>query len=108
MLDYIDLISRHWVAAMSSDQDKEQVIAQLLDALEKKWPAHWYDEVVEDIANKLQIEGLDVVAYRSHNLNDWQRITAYFSDPNSAMTAIRAVIHNGLVDSFKPRQNYAK
>ena len=103
MADYIALLTKHWNDAIETEEDRKQIVQQLVDALEKKWPAHKYDRVIEEIACELHIEGLDIIAYRNRNLNNWQQITSYFSGHEAAMSAIRTTIYNGLVDSFKPR-----
>ena len=96
----LDILRAHWGHVTASPEDAATAISGLIDALEREWEPHLFDRIVDDIAASLSLSDFDPVKYRGTRLEEWRKITEFFSDRTSAEVAIRRAIHQEMTMKF--------
>jgi hypothetical protein len=96
----VGLLHRTWTAVTSEDDDAEIGKAQLQMAVDREWPAHRFDRLLEEAAARAGLESLDIVAYRTTRLTRWQELAKFFVDSQDAEQALRRAILRELEDIF--------
>lgn len=89
-----------WKRSVDSTEDRALSIEQLKMAVDRNWPAHEFDPLVEEAAMALGISGLDIPKFRGAHLDSWRSYLEFFHDTQTARVAIAAVIHNELEARF--------
>ncbi len=95
-----DAITSTWIKLCTVQDEKATVVAALLDALDRQWPPHHFDRVIEEVASEHDLKGLDVVAYRKLKIDGWQKLIACFEERTAAEEAIKRVIRADLIGTF--------
>lgn len=89
--------------SISSDQDDKEVFLESLSlAFNNDWPAYLFDELVERSALSIGLKDFDATGFRKHkgNVDNWRKISALFSDRESAKEAVERAIKRGLISIF--------
>ncbi len=96
----LDIVCSHWSRVISSPEDAVTAVRGLIDALEREWEPHVFDAMVEEVAISLGLLDFDPVKYRGVRLDDWRKITEFFSDRTSAEAALRRAVKQEMVIKF--------
>lgn len=102
MIAAFDILCRHWDSVTESPEDAITAVQGLINAMEREWEPHLFDRMIEEVAKSLGLLDLDPVKYRATRLEEWRKITDYFSDRISAEVAIRRAIEQEMVMKFGP------
>ena len=84
----------------SNEEDAASVIQELVLAIDREWPPHEFDRMVETAATDIGLVGLDCVKYRDSRLKSWQELVGFFASREHAEAAIDAAISNELKQLF--------
>lgn len=95
-----NVIASTWIGLCKNQDQKKAIVATLLDVLNKQWPAHHFDRVIEEVASGHDIIGLNVVEYRKLKIEGWQKLIACFEERDAAEEAIKRVIGADFVGTF--------
>ena len=93
-------ISKMWTTLTASEEDTENVVRDLIASVERYWPAHCFDRMLESATAEIGLEGLDCVAYRSSRLDNWRKIVDFFDTRDHARTGVYAAICRELEHTF--------
>jgi hypothetical protein len=83
-----------------SAEDCAAVIKDLIVAIEREWPPHVFDRMVESVADEIGLRGFDCVKYRGSRLDRWRELVGFFEDREHAEVAMRAAICRELEQLF--------
>lgn len=98
MVEAINLLNNTWVGLNTADP--EMAVLRMLETIERSWPAHVFDGMVEAAVAELSINGFDVVAYRKIHLEGWVKLAGCFSDRAQADLELRNAIRSELKITF--------
>ena len=101
--DAVTILKERWVLNNIDADDRVIAVQQLLASIDREWPAHLFDRVIESQAEKIGILGIDVVGFRKLRLDDWKKITRLFDNRSHAEIAISRLITNELLEKFGPK-----
>jgi hypothetical protein len=96
----VDLLHQAWAAVTIDDEDARSGKEQLQLAVQREWPAHNFDRLVEEAVIRVGLESFDIVAYRVTRIARWQELTKFFSDSQDAERALRRAIFRELESLF--------
>jgi hypothetical protein len=66
--------------ALDSQDDGPRLVEELKKRLDRNWDAYLFDGYVSRACDRLGYSGLDVVAFRQRNLDQWRRVVAVAED----------------------------
>lgn len=75
-------------------------MAGLVEAVNRQWPAHLFDRMLEDAATELGILGMDYPVYRGMRIDDWKKLAECFQSREHAEMALRRAIRIDLGAKF--------
>jgi hypothetical protein len=96
----LNILCDRWEVLVNSSEDAESAIQDLIGAINREWPAHLFDRIIEDASALLDLPDLDSAAYRKMRLDDWRRITDLFTERVSAEAAVKRAIIQELTMKF--------
>jgi hypothetical protein len=92
----ITLLRSRWERLTANAEDAATAIHDLMVTIDREWPPHIFDRIVEDAAGEIGLQGLDVVKYRQSRLDRWRELVGFFESREHAETAMRAAIRREL------------
>jgi len=98
VIEAIDLLTNRWVDL--SVADPEMAASRMLETIERNWPAHVFDGMVEGAVADLNIHSFDAAAYRKLHLDRWVKLAGCFSDRSQAELELRNAIRSELSATF--------
>lgn len=96
----LSILCDHWEAIIASPEDSGVAIQRLVAAVDRDWPAHMYDRMIDEAASRLGLAGLNPVAFRQQRLDDWRKIASLFADRAAAEAALARAIQQELEAKF--------
>ena len=89
-----------WHQVTASEEDAVAVVKDLMIAVDREWPPHLFDRIVEDAARDIGLGGLDSAKYRESRLDRWRELTNCFESREHAEAAISVAIRRELERLF--------
>lgn len=89
-----------WMELTKNGETRSNAVTALLDAVDRQWPAHLFDRMLEDAAADLGLVGMDYPVYRGMRIEGWKKLTECFSTREDAEAALRRAIRADLISSF--------
>jgi hypothetical protein len=86
----------------SSPEDRETILKDLGQRLNRDWEAHQFDRMIEDAASRLG-ERINARAFRERRLNDWRRFLAALPEEADAELEMERLIDGEIADHFRSR-----
>jgi hypothetical protein len=71
-------LTKKWVQVTANKEDAGSVVSELMIAIDREWPPHAFDRMIEDAASDIGLSGLDCVKYRESRLDRWRELTGFF------------------------------
>jgi hypothetical protein len=96
----INLICDTWETMISCPEDAEVAVQDLLNVIDREWPGHLFDNMIEEASASIGLSDIDAVTYRNGRLNDWRAITELFAERVSAEAAVKRAILQELTLKF--------
>jgi hypothetical protein len=96
------LIER-WRAIVGNKEDSARVIADLIMTIDREWPPHAFDRMIENAAIEIGLSGLDFVKYRETRLAKWRELAGFFESREHAEVAMNSAIRSELEQLFGRR-----
>lgn len=75
-------------------------IARMLESINRYWPPHMFDSLVEETARDIGLPPFDAVAFRRPRQEQWSALASLFSTRDDAADALRRVIRADLERVF--------
>jgi hypothetical protein len=92
-----------WNQVTADKDDAASVVGDLVLAIDREWPPHAFDRMLETAANDIGLSGLDCVKYRQSRLEKWRELTGFFESREHAEAAMSAAIRRELESVFGNR-----
>ena len=96
----VERLLHKWAEVIASKEDAQIVIDELILAIDRDWPPHAFDRIVEAAASEIGLSGLDYVKYRESRLERWREIVGFFETREHAQSAIASAIRIELEQLF--------
>jgi hypothetical protein len=96
----IDRLVEKWNQVTADKDDAASAVGDLMLAIDREWPPHAFDRMVETAANDIGLSGLDYVKYRQSRLKEWRELTGFFESRDHAEAAMSAAIRRELEHVF--------
>jgi hypothetical protein len=81
-------------------EDATSIVQELIIAIDREWPPHVFDRLVEGAAANIGLLRLDCVKYRDSRLERWRELVSFFECREHAEAAISAAILQELQQLF--------
>jgi hypothetical protein len=91
----------------SEKEDAATAVTDLMIAVDREWPPHVFDRMIESAASNIGLSGLDYLRYRESRLERWRELTGFFEGREHAETALNAAIRQELEELFGNRATMA-
>jgi hypothetical protein len=92
-----------WNHVISVKEDAASMVSDLMVSIDREWPPHAFDRIVERAAIEIGLSGLDHVKYRESRLERWRELTGFFETREHAEAAISVAIRRELEVLFGGR-----
>jgi hypothetical protein len=76
--DAIRRLIERWHQATAAKEDAGTVVKELGITIDREWPAHVFDRLVETAARDIGLDGLDCSKYRESRVDSWRRLISFF------------------------------
>ena len=96
----VERLLRKWGEVTASEDDAASIVRELVIAVDREWPPHTFDRIVEAAAAHIGLSGLDYVKYRENRLGRWRELVGYFKTREHAEAAISSAIRVELEQLF--------
>jgi len=96
----IESVANKWRQMTTSKEDAEPAIMELNLIVDREWPPHDFDRMVESAAIEIGLKGLDCVKYRESRLDGWRQLVTLFETREHAQAAVNAAIRRELQRVF--------
>jgi hypothetical protein len=96
----IERLVRKWSELTASGDDAPSIIKELVIAIDREWPPHAFDRIVEAAAAQIGLSGLDSIKYRESRLERWRELVGFFETREHAELAITTAIRVELEQLF--------
>lgn len=96
----IRLLSEKWRLTTAITEDRAAIVQNLITTIDREWPPHAFDRIVEGAVEKIGLQGFDCVKYREHRLNDWRVLVGFFETREDSEAAMTMAIHRELEQRF--------
>jgi hypothetical protein len=90
--DAIRCLIERWHQATAVKEDAETVVKELAITIDREWPPHVFDRLVETAARNIGLDGLDCSKYRESRLDKWRELIGFFETREHAEVAISGAI----------------
>ena len=100
----IKIVHSTWIRTIALEEDRDNAVGRMLLAVDNKWPAYIFDEMLERAAHEIGVKGLDIVQFRSNRLNQWQELASYFQTPELAQAGVERAVKAELMTLFGPEK----
>lgn len=78
-------------------------VTRMLESIDRSWPPHLFDELVEETARDIGLPPFDAVAFRQPRQEQWAGLASLFAGRDDAAHALGRVIRTELERVFGPR-----
>lgn len=96
----VEILERKWLDVTSSKEDSANVIEHLLATIDREWPPHVFDRLIDAAASKLGLKTFDTVRYRELRLKELRSLASLFEIREHAEVAMSAAIYRELERTF--------
>jgi hypothetical protein len=96
----IERLIERWRELAVNREDAESVIRDLIIVIDREWPPHKFDRIIEAAAKEMGLAGLDCVKYRESRIDRWRELVGYFESREHAEAAMNGAIRNELRQTF--------
>jgi hypothetical protein len=96
----VRIVIEKWRGITSNVEDAAAAIQDLIVTIDREWPPHRFDRLVEGAANEIGLKGFDHVKYRQHRLDRWRELVGFFESREHAEAAMRTAIQRELEQVF--------
>jgi hypothetical protein len=96
----VQCLENKWRDITASAEDADLAVRDLVASVDREWPPHSFDRMVESAANEIGLRGLDCIKYRESRLDKWRQLEACFETREHAQVAVSAAIHRELEQVF--------
>lgn len=96
----VRLLDEKWRQIVASDEDRATAIKDLIAAIDREWPPHTFDRMLEGAAKEIGLQGFDCVKYRQSRLEKWRELVGFFESRSQAEAAMQAAILRELEQIF--------
>jgi hypothetical protein len=96
----VERLLRKWGEVTASEDDAASIVRELVIAVDREWPPHTFDRIVEAAAAQIGLSGLDYVKYRESRLERWRGLVGFFETREHAVAAISSAIRVELEQLF--------
>jgi hypothetical protein len=96
----IHLLIKKWRRLTTNAEDAAAAVRDLLVTIDREWPPHAFDRIVEDAATEIGLHGFDHVKYRQYRLNTWREWVSFFESRERAEVAMKVAIRRELEQLF--------
>jgi len=96
----IRLLIEKWRRTTASIEDRAAVIQDLIVTIDREWPPHAFDRMVDNAAREIGLRGFDCVKYRQHRLDKWRDLVGFFESRAHAEAAMNSAIRRELEQVF--------
>jgi hypothetical protein len=93
-------LAEKWIQVTASSDDTASVIQELTIIINREWPPHAFDRIIESAATDIGLLGLDCVRYRESRLDRWRELASFFESREHAQAAMNTVIRQELKQLF--------
>jgi hypothetical protein len=76
----VRLLVNKWRRITASIEDRAAAIQNLTIIVDREWPPHAFDRLVEGAAQEIGLQGFDYVKYRQHRLDKWRELARPIHD----------------------------
>jgi hypothetical protein len=97
-----------WDRVTANDDDAASIGRELMLAIDREWPPHTFDRIVEAAATDIGLSGLDCVRYRENRLDRWRELVGFFESREHAEAAMAAAIRLELEQLFGKHPSVAQ
>jgi hypothetical protein len=96
----VEILGNKWRNMATSEEDAGSAVRDLLIAVDREWPPHFFDRMVESAAIEIGLKGLDCVKYRESKLDRWRQLVTLFETREHAQEAVNSAIRRELEQVF--------
>lgn len=103
MTTAVERLVHKWSEVTASEDDAASIVGELVIAVNREWPPHAFERIVETAATEIGLSGLDYVKYRESRLERWRELVGFFETREHAESAIGSAIRVELEQLFGSR-----
>jgi len=96
----VERLIRKWSELTANEDDAASTVRELVITVDREWPPHAFDRIVEGAAGQVGLSGLDYVKYRESRLERWRELVGFFETQEHAVVAITSAIRLELEQLF--------
>lgn len=96
----LTILADRWETISGSPEDAAIGVQRLTFAMDREWPGHIFDRMIEQAAAKHRLSGLDPVAFRDPRLAGWRKLSEMFATREDAEIAVQRAITQELSGIF--------
>lgn len=85
-----------------SPEDRDTIFADLRRRLNRDWPAHQFDRIIEDSAARLG-EQINSKAFRERRISDWRNLLMAMPDEADLENEMERIVDGEISDYFRSR-----
>jgi hypothetical protein len=103
VISAINHLMEKWRQLTANKEDAAAVVAELIITIDREWPPHAFDRIVERAVAEIGLLGLDCIKYRDSRLDTWRELVGFFETREHAEAAMNAAIRRELEHLFGNR-----
>jgi hypothetical protein len=92
----VRILAEKWRRLTANSDDAAAAVQDLIATIDREWPPHLFDRIIEYAASEIGLQGLDCVKYRQHRLDRWRELVGFFESREHAEAAMKIAIHREL------------
>jgi hypothetical protein len=74
----VRILMEKWRRLIANVEDATTAVQDLIITIDREWPPHTFDRIVEGAASEIGLQGFDCVKYRQHRLDKWRELVSFF------------------------------
>lgn len=98
-------LTEKWSQVTANLEDAASVIEELMIAVNREWPPHAFDRIVEGAVADIGLSGFDCAKYREGRLEQWRALVGLFESRQHAEEAMKVAIRLELERLFGNRMS---
>lgn len=99
-LELLDDVTSVWKGATNDPEDASQLVKRVLDALDNAWPPHEFHRMAIEVADDIQLPGIDAKSFCEKYIAEWRGIGGCFLDRESGEAGIKRAIRTTMQSVF--------
>lgn len=96
----LSVVTAAWKESTKDPGDRDQLVERVVHSLEDTWQPYQLDEIVNNVANEIGLEGFDAKAFRAIHLEVWRSSARCFVDRDAATLGLRRIIRRAMENTF--------